>query len=48
MPGYKLITIDEYDSYTKNYFELHYPDKNPAIVCADFDGNGFVDHILFQ
>lgn len=43
MPGYKLITIDEYDSYTKKYFELHYPDKNPAIVCADFDGNGFVD-----
>lgn len=45
-PGYTLMKTEEFDPYTKKYFEKKYPKSNPFFVIIDIDGNGYRDYIL--
>lgn len=44
-PGYHLLTLRERNSETRAFVQ-HYPNLNPSVVHADFDGDGHPDYAL--
>lgn len=45
-PGYHVLTLAERDSDAREFIRLHFPNKNPSIVQADFDGDGHADYAV--
>lgn len=46
-PGYHLMTLSERTPDTRAYILRHFPNDNPSLVHADFDGDGHPDYALF-
>ena len=45
-PGYHLLTLSERNSETRAFLKQHYPNRNPSVIHADFDGDGHPDYAL--
>lgn len=42
-PGYRAVSLKEFDPDTRNYLLENYPKVDPSVVRADFDGDGSPD-----
>ena len=45
-PGYHVLSMSERDSETRTFLLQHLPKRNPSVIHADIDGDGYPDYAL--
>jgi len=45
-PGYHLLSLNDLDLQTRDYFRSKYPNENNSIIKSDFNGDGYKDYAI--